>query len=98
MQVAPVLSGPPRGTGVGGRYHDGGGVTDPAHGAGDVVFPMPDVCIFVLGTNDDRGPCACLHPVVLRAVGQTQSVGAASWSSEMRPGDRSWSAKHRVVI
>ena len=33
VQVAPVLSGPSRGTGVGGGYHDGGGVMDPAHGA-----------------------------------------------------------------
>ena len=40
VQVAPVLSGPSRGTGVGGGYHDGGGVMDPAHGAGDVVVPM----------------------------------------------------------
>ena len=56
VQVAPVLSGPSRGTGVGGGYHDGGGVMDPAHGAGDVVVQVLLVCNFVLGTIDICGP------------------------------------------
>ena len=83
-QMARVLGRPARGTGEGGGHHDGGGLRNLTHRAGNVKVLMTALVNSILGSVDEGEGFRFGHGIKLWSLGQTQGVAGSATVGEVR--------------